>query len=203
VFSLTHSIELFNAGGPIMYLILFCSFTVITIFIERWLYFRQLKPLPLGFTEDTGKMLEKGEFDKAAKLCAEDGCIAIKVAAAGILSLKQSSPCVENVLDAEAVFLTGKLRKNTNHLESIVTVAPLLGLLGTVVGMIDSFKIIDVKNGQPLAITGGIGEALVATAFGLCVAILAMAAYSYFTHRIDKVITDIEEVSALIIRHAR
>ncbi|MDR1701945.1 MAG: MotA/TolQ/ExbB proton channel family protein [Sporomusaceae bacterium] len=203
MFSLGRSIELFNAGGPIMYLILVCSFTVITIFIERWLYFRGLKPLPGRFAADTEEMLVKGEFDRAARFCAEEGSIAAKVAAAGILSLKQASSRLENVLDAEAVYLTGKLRKNINHLESIVTVAPLLGLLGTVIGMIDSFKVIDVKNGQPLAITGGIGEALVATAFGLCVAILAMAAYSYFNHRIDKIITDIEEVSALIIRNAR
>ena len=74
----------------------------------------------------------------------------------------------------------------------IVTMAPLLGLLGTISGMITSFSIFNVESGQAIAITGGVGEALVATAFGLCVAILALAVHAYFTQRLDRIITDME-----------
>ena len=203
MFSLARSAELFHAGGPIMYLLLLCSFLVVAIFAERFLYFRQLKPLPKGFIKDAGQMLAQGDFESAAKLCPEENCPAAQVAAAGMASLRQAAVRLESVLDAEALRVVGKLRKNTAHLENMVTVAPLLGLLGTVIGMIDSFRIIDVKNGQPLAITGGIGEALITTAFGLVVAILAVAASSYVNHRVEQIITDIEEVSALIIRQAK
>jgi len=75
----------------------------------------------------------------------------------------------------------------------------LLGLLGTVIGMINSFSVFNVKNGQPMAITGGIGEALVATATGLMVAIMALIVHTYFTHRLDQLVTDMEQVYTLII----
>lgn len=66
--------------------------------------------------------------------------------------------------------------------------------------MMHSFRVMNIKSGEPLAITGGVGEALVATAFGLCVAVIAMAAYSYFTHRLDKIVTSMEEIAVCILR---
>ncbi len=82
--------------------------------------------------------------------------------------------------------------------------APLLGLLGTIVGMIGAFSIFNLEAGAPIAITGGIGEALIATATGLCVAILALCAHSYFAHRMDNMITDMEQCfSALLEAETR
>ena len=69
---------------------------------------------------------------------------------------------------------------------------PLLGLLGTISGMITSFSIFNVQSGQAVAITGGVGEALIATAFGLCVAIVSLVVHAYFTQRLDRIITDME-----------
>ena len=76
-----------------------------------------------------------------------------------------------------------KLRARLNYLSMIVTLAPLLGLLGTISGMIDSFNIFSLQAGQPLAITGGIGEALIATATGLCVSIFALLVHTYFAQK--------------------
>ncbi len=73
-----------------------------------------------------------------------------------------------------------------------MTLGPILGLLGTISGMIRAFSIFNVQTGQSAAITGGVGEALIATAFGLCVAILALLIHSYFTQRLDRIITDME-----------
>ena len=85
-----------------------------------------------------------------------------------------------------------------------VEMSPLLGLLGTIIGMIGSFSIFNLQEGQPMAITGGIGEALIATASGLCVAILALCAHSYFAQRLDTSITNMEQCfSALLEAESR
>ncbi len=96
------------------------------------------------------------------------------------------------------------LRDKLDYLGIIVTMSPLLGLLGTIVGMIGAFSIFNVEAGAPMAITGGIGEALIATATGLCVAIFSLCAHSYFAHRMDNMITDMEQCfSALLEAETR
>ena len=95
-----------------------------------------------------------------------------------------------------------RLRQRLDLLSLMVTMAPLLGLLGTVVGMIRAFNVLNVSSGQPFAITGGVGEALVATAAGLCVAILALSLLSYFRMRLDAVLGDLEETAALVLEAA-
>ena len=82
--------------------------------------------------------------------------------------------------------------------------SPLLGLLGTIVGMIGAFSIFNLQAGAPIAITGGIGEALIATAAGLCVAIISLCIHSYFNHRLDIIITNMEQCfSALLAADTR
>lgn len=89
-------------------------------------------------------------------------------------------------------------RRYLDYLSAIVTIAPLLGLLGTVTGMINTFSILDNGAGAA-AITGGVGEALVATASGLCVAILAFCVYTYFSHQLDVIVTDTEGLCADVL----
>ena len=83
-------------------------------------------------------------------------------------------------------------------LNVIVTMAPLLGLLGTIIGMISAFSVFNLEEGQAIAITGGVGEALIATATGLCVAIVSLAIHAYFVQRIDRIVTDMEQAFSLI-----
>ena len=91
-----------------------------------------------------------------------------------------------------------ELRARLNYLSTIVTLAPLLGLLGTISGMIQSFSIFSVRAGEPLAITGGIGEALVATATGLCVAIFALLVHTYFAKKLDEMLAVLDKASAAV-----
>lgn len=88
-------------------------------------------------------------------------------------------------------------RRYLDYLSAIVTISPLLGLLGTVTGMIGTFSILDNGAGAT-AITGGIGEALIATASGLCVAIISFCVYTYFDHQLDTIITDTEKLCAIV-----
>ncbi len=93
-------------------------------------------------------------------------------------------------------------RKYMDYLSATVTISPLLGLLGTVTGMIGSFSILDAGAGAS-AITGGVGEALIATASGLCVAIMAFIVYTFFSHRLDSIINQIENMCVNIITAKR
>ena len=95
-----------------------------------------------------------------------------------------------------------KLRKRLYYLSVIVTMAPLLGLLGTISGMISAFSIFNLESGQATAITGGVGEALIATAMGLCVAIVSLGVHAYFTQRIENIVTDMEQCFSLVEANA-
>ena len=107
-------------------------------------------------------------------------------------------------MESQAGIFMANLRNKLDYLSIIVTMAPLLGLLGTIVGMIGAFSIFNLQAGAPMAITGGIGEALIATATGLCVAIISLCAHSYYAHRMDNMITNMEQCfSALLEAETR
>ena len=101
-------------------------------------------------------------------------------------------------LEVQSGISLSKFRARLYYLNVIVTMAPLLGLLGTIVGMISAFSIFNLQEGQAIAITGGVGEALIATATGLCVAILSLAIHAYFVQRIDRIVTDMEQAFSLL-----
>ncbi len=197
--SIAQSLAVFQKGGFAMYLILFCSLAVIGIAVERFGYYRETQAKQDGFIDKVTPLIERHDWEAALLVCCQTGGVVAEVTAKGIRYFEQELVAYETVLEGEVTLAVAKLGENLNHLETIVTVAPLLGLLGTVLGMISSFSVMNIKNGQPLAITGGVGEALVATASGLCVAILSMAVYSYFTHQLDRIITDLEQVCLLLI----
>ncbi|CUH94653.1 hypothetical protein P22_0719 [Propionispora sp. 2/2-37] len=197
--AILEGMELFHKGGPVMYLLLCCSLLVISIGVERYIYYRGAKTEMAGFIDPLSAFLAQGEWEKAAGFCRQRGGVAARLAEKGLQCRQNGSRYMESVLEGEAALTVGKLRQNLRHLDTIVTVAPLLGLLGTVIGMIGSFSVFNLKAGQPMAITGGVGEALIATATGLCVATLSMLVYSYFNHRLDGIITDMEQVCLLVL----
>ena len=106
-------------------------------------------------------------------------------------------------LDTAYSTAAAELRAHLNYLSMIVTLSPLLGLLGTIAGMISSFQIFNLQAGQPMAITGGIGEALIATAAGLCVAIFALVVHTVFAQKMDDILTVIEKADAIISSEGR
>ena len=103
------------------------------------------------------------------------------------------SGSMSSFMEVQSGIALSKLKQRLYYLNVIVTMAPLLGLLGTISGMISAFSVFNLESGQATAITGGVGEALIATAFGLCVAIISLAIHAYFTQRLDNIITDMEQ----------
>ncbi|EIW21699.1 MotA/TolQ/ExbB proton channel family protein [Pelosinus fermentans] len=195
---LLQCISLFYKGGPVMYVIAGCSLAVVAIAVERFIYFRQMSTDAQVFINKLQPLLERKKITEAQQLCEHTPAVIGRLAAEGLEAYQKESN-LEVIMEGTAALSAARLREYLNYLSSIVTLSPLLGLLGTVIGMINSFSVFNVKNGQPMAITGGIGEALVATATGLMVAIMALVVHTYFTHRLDQLVTDMEQVYTLIM----
>lgn len=197
---LLQAVDIFHKGGPVMYLLLLCSLAVVTIAVERFHYYRTVLADSQGFLHHLVPLLEQQRFGEAIQFGGQTPAILGELTVKGLQSHEQGGN-VENALTATALLSASRLRQYLNYLSTIVTLAPLFGLLGTVIGMIDSFSVFNVQSGQPMAITGGIGEALVATAAGLIVASMALVVHSYFCQRVDTAITDMEQVSTLLLSH--
>jgi biopolymer transport protein ExbB len=185
----------FSKGGLVMWPLLLCSVIVVAIALERSIYFRNVKTDVNKLLVMLDDQIKIGDWEKAAKSCGNAKGIPAGILSKALAFKFDDSEHLEKILEGVSTAAVTDLKYRLDYLETIVTLAPLLGLLGTVIGMIQSFSILNVKSGQPLAITGGIGQALITTATGLCVAIVALIAYSYFSHRINLIISDIERVS--------
>ena len=190
-------IEFFHKGGSIMYVLLLCSIFVVTIGIERAMYFSRMDT-GRAFTRESYQCMANDDFAGARKL-AEDHRGALANILFGAMKLvKKDSSRVSSYMEIQSGIALSKLRKRLYYLSVIVTMAPLLGLLGTISGMISAFSVFNLQSGQATAITGGVGEALIATAMGLCVAIIALAVHAYFTQRIESIVTDMEQCFSLV-----
>nr|WP_304149294.1 MotA/TolQ/ExbB proton channel family protein [Mitsuokella multacida] len=194
---LTTGITFFQKGGIVMYALLLCSLFVGSIAIERALYFRRMDS-GRAFAQDFYLALANGRWQQAEKL-AEDGRGALADILFAVITRKpeaRRNPAA--YMEVQSGIALAKLRKCLYYLSVIVTMAPLLGLLGTISGMITSFSVFNLESGQPTAITGGVGEALIATAMGLCVAIIALTVHAYFSQRIENIVTDMEQCFSMV-----
>lgn len=200
--AITDLIMYFHKGGLVMWPLLACSVTVIAIAIERFIYYKSVDS-GAAFAARYCTAVRSGDFAVATELARKGSgqCAQMLADAVAIDGGKAEKSAF---LESRAGIFMATLRDKLDYLGIIVTMSPLLGLLGTIVGMIGAFSIFNVEAGAPMAITGGIGEALIATATGLCVAILSLCAHSYFAHRMDNMITDMEQCfSALLEAETR
>lgn len=197
---INQTIYLFHKGGPVMYLLVVCSLFVVSIAVERFLYYRSISVNTLNFQQKLQPLLEKQRFSEATHFCEQTQAAISRIALAGLVASQRGSQ-VESALESAAMLAADRLREHLDDLSMVVTLAPLLGLLGTVIGMINSFSVFNVQAGQPMAITGGVGEALIATATGLSVATLSLVLHRYFSRRVNRLITDIEQTAALVVSY--
>lgn len=192
-------IELFKKGGLVMYPLLLCSLLVVTIAVERYLVYRKSATDADNLLTALMPKLNSADWDGARRLCEDAGGVTAVVLAKGLENHQFHDRDLESSMTSAAAQAAAKLRERLGYLDTIVTLAPLLGLLGTVVGMISSFSVMSIKSGQPGAITGGVGEALVATATGLCVAVLALVVHTFFSHWLDSIINGMEQCCGALL----
>lgn len=179
-------------GGIVMIPLLACSLISLALTIERLIFWRKIKSQQS--VQNMLALVEAGEFDKALKVGRDSPHPIARVMAAG---LAHRNPAPAKGMQAAAQAQIPVLKSRLGILDTIITLAPLLGLLGTVVGMIGSFDIMSESGmGQPHAVTGGVAEALIATATGLLIAILTLIPYNYFSSRVEKEMDAMEHFSS-------
>jgi biopolymer transport protein ExbB len=175
-------------GGPVMVPLAACSVIALSVVLERAWTWRGL-----GRSRDPDTVLARaadGHWDDACRLGEASRSPAARVLAAGI---RHRNPAATLAMEAMARAEAARLKRFLPVLDTIITLSPLLGLLGTVTGMISAFGVM-AESGMnaPTAITGGVGEALVATAGGLGVAISALVPFNFFTSRVEAMLDTIE-----------
>jgi biopolymer transport protein ExbB len=179
-------------GGPVMIPLFACSVISVAVILERcWFWWRRRG------TADAERVLElarAGKFEDALDLARRSRSPVARVLAAGV-ECRSASPATAMEAAARAELVD--MRRFLPALDTIVTLSPLLGLLGTVTGMIGAFGVMASSGiNQPHAITGGVAEALIATAAGLGVAITTLVPYNYFSARAERMLDEIERGGA-------
>lgn len=177
-----------------------CSILVMAIAIEKFISMGAMEKKANKFIERARRILKSDEerkIDKVFALCEMTSSPPARILQAGIRKIEQGrEELKEAVIDAGSLEIP-YLGRYLRILGTIVTISPLLGLLGTVRGMIRAFNVVALVGvGEPGAMAAGISEALYTTAFGLGIAIPALVFYNYFTHRTDRLIRRLESSSA-------
>ena len=194
---LTTGITFFQKGGIVMYVLLLCSLFVFSIGIERAMYFRRMDS-GRAFARDFYLALANNKWQKAEQLADHARGAPADILFAVITKKPEARKNPSAYMEIQSGIALAKMRKRLYYLSVIVTMAPLLGLLGTISGMITSFSVFNLESGQATAITGGVGEALIATAMGLCVAIISLTVHAYFSQRIENIVTDMEQCFSMV-----
>ncbi|MDR9500524.1 MAG: MotA/TolQ/ExbB proton channel family protein [Desulfurivibrionaceae bacterium] len=177
--------HLFQSGGPLMWPLLLCSLVVMTLVFERtlfWLKLGQKRNHPL--VEEVLRLAGQGDWPAIEEKTKEsrDFVVLVLVAALG-----HRHSVMTRAMEAQAEVSLHRMRRFMSALDTMITVAPLLGILGTVLGIIVSFEMLGAGGGSdPRAVTAGIAQALVTTALGLAIAVMAVVPYNFFNSRIRR-----------------
>lgn len=190
-------------GGPLMYPIGICSFLVFLFVFERAISLRRGRVVPRPFVKRLLAQLREKQLgpEDALSRCEENGSPVAEVFAAAIKKWGRSSVEVEQAIIDSGERVTNHLRRYLRLFNGIATISPLLGMLGTVVGMIQAFNSIATADamGRPELLAAGISQALLTTAAGLTVAIPALIAYLFFVSRVDQLIIQIDALGQQVV----
>lgn len=183
-----------------MYPLLICSSIVLAIVLERWYYFRKLKSFSSEMLNKVGLLVQQEKFSEAIEVSQATNCPVSHVISAGIEHHQKSHEERDKILFRIGSRELRRMSKNIKGLGIVAHISPLIGLLGTVAGMIEAFKKIQELGGSvdPVVLAGGIWAALITTATGLTVAIPAMIFYHYFEGKIDRYYAQMKESVQLL-----
>jgi len=178
-----------------------CSIFVIAIIIERWYSLRRIKVIKPETSSIIAKINSEKDVKMALSLCRENNDSFSNIISTALQSHNTNSEDIKELIEEQGRGETRRLEKGLVILETIAGIAPLLGLLGTVLGMIDVFDVITIAGqAKTAALSGGISEALITTVAGLSIGILALVFYNYFTNRAETLILEIEKYSSRLLQ---
>ncbi len=190
--------DVIQKGGPIMYLIILCSVLALAVVIERLYHLHLAKIDTNTFMSKIAATLKRNKIMEAIEMCNNTPGPIAHIVKAGILKHDRPRSEIREAIEDAGVHEVPRLEKNLGVLATIAHISPLLGLLGTVTGMVRAFQVIQEKATSlypvnPGDLAGGIWEALITTVAGLSVAIPTFVAYNYLVSRVDGFVLDAEK----------
>ncbi len=196
--------DYFRQGGPVMFLILLASVVGLAVFIERLIYLQKVKKNAAVVMERIREKLKGLRLDEAVAVCENYPGPASNIIKAGLEASSKSREEIEKSMEDAAKYEIPRLQRNLPILATVVSISTLLGLLGTVLGMIMSSTVLSTQGmSNPSKLIAGIAQALITTAYGLIVAIPAVVGYNYIVAKVDNLITNIELAATDLIKMLR
>ena len=193
-------IDLIVKGGVFIYPIILCSIIALAVFLERLWVLRRNRVIPEQFIRTVEDQIRKNKISDAVFLCQGHNSSIAKIFTAGLRNSGRGMWLVKEAIEERGGREAVILEKNVDILSTIANLTPLLGLLGTVSGMIKTFNVISLQGvGSPAPLAGGIAEALITTATGLCVAIPTLVCYRILKDKAKALIFEMEENSIKMI----
>ena len=193
--------EIVKSGGPVMVPIILASIIAAAIFLERLWTLQQRRVLPAELTEKVWKWVEQRQIQDKHIVALQQNSPLGKILAAGLANRHRDRAIIKEAIEDTGRHVVHELERFIGTLGTIASISPLLGLLGTVVGMIRTFNAIQTEGvGDPAALGGGIAEALITTAAGLTVAIPALLGYKFLRGRVDSLVVQMEKESIKLVQ---
>jgi len=193
--------EIVKSGGWLMVPIILCSIVAAAIILERLWTLQQRRVLPGELTEKIWRWVENRQLQERHIVALQQNSPLGRILAAGLANRHRDREVIKESIEDTGRHVIHELERFLNTLGTIAAISPLLGLLGTVVGMIKTFNAItSVGVGNPAALAGGIAEALITTAAGLCVAIPALIAYRYLRGKVDELVIQMEKEAIKLVQ---
>ncbi|MCX5697281.1 MAG: MotA/TolQ/ExbB proton channel family protein [Candidatus Omnitrophica bacterium] len=188
------------AGGPIMWPILLCSIFALAIAIEKFWHLQKIKIDTREFLSAVLDNVKRHQIKEALQICDNTSSPIARILKAGILKYDRPRPQIKEAIEDASLYEIPQLERNLPVLATLAHISPLLGLLGTVTGMVRVFQVIQARASAmqpvtPQALSGGIWEALLTTVAGLVVAIPAFVLYNYLVSRVNNVIVEMEKAA--------
>jgi len=193
-------LDLLKPGGMVMFPLLLCSVLALAIIIERFWTLRASRLAPKSLVNDLWGWIKRKELDSKKLRELKDAAPIGRILAAGLVNAKHGRDVMKESIQEEASHVVHEMERFLTGLGTVAVIAPLLGLLGTVIGMIKVFAQLQLDGaGNAAALAGGISEALITTAAGLTVAIPALIFHRYFLRRVDEIVVDMEQDSLRLV----
>jgi biopolymer transport protein ExbB len=196
--------QIFLAGGPVMWPILLCSVFAFAIIIAKWWQLYKIEINTQEFLKNILDKMKRHETKEALQICDNTKSPIANILKAGILKYDRPRPQIIEAIEDASLYEIPRIEKNLTALATIAHISPLLGLLGTVTGMVRCFQTIQAKATSfhpvsPGDLAGGIWEALLTTVAGLIVAIPTFVFYNYLVSRINHFILEMEKASTELV----
>jgi biopolymer transport protein ExbB len=192
--------ELVQSGGLMMIPIILCSVIALAVTVERFWSLQASRVAPKHMVAQIYHLYKRKQMDGNALAALRESSLLGQILSAGIAAVDKDRDVMKESIEETGRHVVHEMEKYLNMLGTIASISPLLGLLGTVIGMIKVFTVITAQGvGNPAVLAGGISEALITTAAGLSVAIPSLMAYRYFRRRIDDHVVTMEQEAIKLV----